>query len=531
MLEALTDNIAVDAGKCTACGICVETCPMDNLRLNLSPCRQACPLGVNAQGYVRLIARGEEREAVKLLRETLPFPGILARVCSQPCESACHHNSVGSPPVAIRALKRYLADLCAGDEYLPACASSTGKSVAVLGAGPAGMLAAHDLRARGHRVVMFEAGTEPGGMLRWAIPEFRLPSAVLEREIGLLGLMGVEFQCGAAVDGAGLDRLKKQFQAVLIATGCGKPRELSLDGGGAAGVYYALPFLRAVRGGIAPAVGKRVVVIGGGNAAVDAAQTALRCGAREVSMVCLESEAEMPAFAWAMEGARAEGVGVMNSWGPLRFLSDRGRLAGVEFSHCSQVFDADGRFAPCFDSCRLMTLEADTVIVAAGQAADPAGAEEFGIAGEGGVAFDPLTLETRDAMVFAAGDLVSGPSSVVHAMASGRRAAESVHRLLAGEPMRYGRGYPGPVETQFDIDVPVPVLTARAPVPERPLAGRDGFDEVEMALDVETARLESRRCFSCGRPWGRYRTCWFCLPCEIECPHKALTVEIPYLLR
>ena len=181
MLEALTDNIAVDAGKCTACGICVETCPMDNLRLNLSPCRQACPLGVNAQGYAQLIARGEEGEAVKLLRETLPFPGILGRVCSQPCESACHHNSVGSPPVAIRALKRYLADLCAGDEYHTPCAPPTGARVAVIGAGPAGLIAAHDLRARGHSVVVFDTEAEPGGMLRWAIPEFRLPLAVLEQ--------------------------------------------------------------------------------------------------------------------------------------------------------------------------------------------------------------------------------------------------------------------------------------------------------------------------------------------------------------
>jgi NADPH-dependent glutamate synthase beta subunit-like oxidoreductase len=219
LLESLSDNIVVDKDKCTTCGICVETCILDNLRMKLSPCRQACPLAVNCQGYVQLTARGEESKALELLRETLPFPGILGRICSQPCEESCHREKVDGEAVAIRGLKRYLADQYVEREIeLPQIETDTGHTVAVIGSGPAGLLAAHDLRIRGHAVIVFEAEAAPGGMLRWAIPEFRLPLEILEKELGLLQGMGVNFQYGIALGkNKTLEDLKNDFEAIIIA--------------------------------------------------------------------------------------------------------------------------------------------------------------------------------------------------------------------------------------------------------------------------------------------------------------------------
>lgn len=532
MLRALTDNIVVDKERCVACGICVERCPMDNLRLNLSPCRQGCPLGVNAQGYVQLVARGEEEKALALVREELPFPGILGRICSQPCESKCHHNQVKSSPISIRAIKRYLADRYAHLKPAPPeCVNDTGKKIAVIGAGPAGLMAAYELRLRGHGAVVFDANKSPGGMLRTAIPEFRLPVEVLERELSLLSDMGVRFLLDHAVGRDVLcDEIIHEYDAVLLATGCPRPKYLGIEGEDLVGVRHALDFLREIRAGKASEPGARVAVIGGGNAAVDAAQSALRLGAREVKMICLEGEEGMPAFPRALEEAREECVGILNSWGPVRFLGEGGRIKGIEFHRCRQLYDEQGRFRPLLDSCEAMTLDVDCAIIAAGQERDDSLLKGFGISGATG-SFDPLTMETSRKNIFLAGDCAGGPSTVVDAMASGRRAAESIHRFVCGEDMRYGRAYRGPVETEFEIDTGGFIDTTRADVPRRSCTDAPDFGEIEGALSTEAARREAARCFSCGRPFGKYRNCWFCLPCEIECPHEALHVEIPYLLR
>jgi NADPH-dependent glutamate synthase beta subunit-like oxidoreductase len=533
MLESLSDNIVIDKAKCTACGICVDKCILDNLRLNLSPCRQACPLGVNCQGYVQLIARGEEDKAMELLRETLPFPGILGRICSQPCEDSCYRRQTDGEAVAVRALKRYLADCFKdGQVAMPPIGADTGHKVAVVGSGPAGMLAAFDLRTRGHQVTIFEADEAPGGMLRWAIPDFRMPLAVLEQELDLLRRMGVDFRCGVALGkDQSLEELKQTYQAVVIAVGCPEYTRLNTEDEDLPGIYYGLAFLREVRAGNLPAVGARVVVIGGGNVAVDAAQTALRLGAADVAMVCLESDEEVPAFRTALNGALAEGIKLECSWGSVKFLSSGGKLEGVSFQRCLKVFDECGQFQPIFDACELKDLQADTVIVAIGQQRNTALLTQIGLTDEMITRVDPLTLQTADERIFIAGDVVSGPSSVVDAMAKGRRAAESVHRYLQGEHMHYGRRYAGPVETEFDIEADENKTVARARIPERLCAGKGDFNEIEEAFDARTARQEAGRCHSCGTPFGKYRTCWFCLPCEVECPNDALYVEIPYLLR
>jgi len=531
LLESLTDNIVIDKDKCTFCGICVDRCVLDNLRMKLAPCRQACPLGVNCHGYVQTLARGEAEKGIELLRETLPFPGILGRICSQPCEDQCHRKKMEGEAVSIRALKRYLSDL-ETDIPLPDMHPDSGKKAAVIGSGPAGMMAAYDLRVKGHGVTVFDSEKAPGGMLRWAIPEFRLPKDILEKEIGLLTRMGVQFQCGVTVGrDQSLDEIKDDFDALVIATGCPKPGRLGIAGENSSDIHHGLPFLRQVRNGSPAEIGKTVVVIGGGNVAVDAAQTALRLGAESVTMVTLESDQDLPAFPWAVESALAEGVKLECAWGNPTFHFEDGKLTGMDFQKCLQVFDACGCFMPSYDECQLNTLKADTVIVAIGQSPDPAPFEKTGIVSEGVFTADELTLQSPDEKIFLAGDAVSGPSSVVEAMAKGRRAAESVHRYLTGEHLRYGRQYPGPVETEFDIDMDRGSQDRRMEMPVRRCSGQSDFQEIEQGIDEASARKEAERCYSCGQPFGKYRTCWFCLPCEVDCPHEALWVEVPYLLR
>jgi len=533
LLESLSDNIVVDKDKCTTCGICIETCILDNLRMELSPCRQACPLAVNCQGYVQLTARGEESKALELLRETLPFPGILGRICSQPCEESCHRKQVDGEAVAIRGLKRYLADqFMAREIELPQMETDTGRTAAVIGSGPAGLLAAHDLRIRGHGVTVFEAEAAPGGMLRWAIPEFRLPLEILDKELALLHAMGVNFQCGISLGkNKTIEDLKKEFDAIIIATGCPDYGKLNTEGENLPGIYHGLPFLHDVRAGRTPRVGKKVVVIGGGNVGVDSAQTALRLGAVDVTLVCLESQDEIPAYQNALDSATAEGIKLECSWGPVRFDSAQGELKSVEFQQCLKVFDDCGNFSPIFDTCQLMTLAADTVIVAIGQIQDPKLFAKIGLSQKEMSQIDPLTLQTSDEMIFLAGDVFGGPSSVVEAMAGGRRAAESAHRLLKGEHLRYGRSYPGPVETDFEIDTRRGTKSKRVKTQEHRCLGKGDYAEIEKPFDKQAARTEAKRCYSCGQPFGKFRTCWFCLPCEVECPHEAIYVEIPYLLR
>ena len=269
-----------------------------------------------------------------------------------------------------------------------------------------------------------------------------------------------------------------------------------------------------------------MVVLGGGNAAVDAAQTALRLGAGSVRIVSLEAREELPAFEHEVLQAVSEGVVLDCSWGPVRITGQGGKASGIELTRCVAVFDDQGCFSPCFDDTVRRALPCDHVITAIGQAGDT-----LNNAARDLKAADPLTLQTAREKVFLAGDCVSGPSSVVRAMASGRRAAESVDRLLNGDSLTYNRDYAGPVVTDFEIDTSGAVDRARVCPSVHRFEGGGDFNELEETLTPEKARSEAERCYSCGTPFGRYRTCWFCLPCEVSCPVEALWVEIPYLLR
>ena len=528
-------NIFIKRDKCYVCGICIERCIMDNLRMYLAPCRQACPIHMNCQGYVRLIAQGKEEEAAKEMRKDLPFSGIIGRVCHHPCEEKCERRKEDNQPVHIRALKRYLADSRPDIGFEPGpLAKETGKRVAIVGSGPAGLMAAHELAAKGHAVTVFDSAPEPGGLLRFGIPAFRLPGEETAKAVGMLERMKVVFQTGRTL-GRELDieKLEREWDALLLATGGGSALHLGVAGEGLPGVFQGLDLLRRVREGRAPKIGRSVLVIGGGNTAVDAALTCRKFGAAEVSLVCLEERGKMPAFPAEIEEALEEGVKIQDCWGPRRFIRNGNGTLTVDLSRCLSVFDERGRFCPELEEACSHSPSAETIVVAIGQKPECATLpKEMQCADRSGPIADPLTLQTGRPKIFAAGDLVSGPKSVIEAMAQGREAAVSIDRFLSGETLRWGRAYwDGTCITEFSIDRSGAVVRPRAVLPRLPVDRRDIRTEVEKPLDSKAAREEAERCLNCGRPGEFNQTCWYCLPCEIECPVEALEVRIPYLVR
>lgn len=530
---ATLGNIQIDKEKCSACGICVDTCILDNLILMVSPCRQACPLNLNCQGYVHHIALGNFEEALKEIYQKLPFVGIIGRICSQECEMNCRRKEKDGQAVAIRKLKRFLADKVFTPELDISIAEDKGKRVAIVGSGPTGMMAAFDLRKKGYGVTIFEALPKFGGMLSSVIPESRLPLEILEREFHILLDMGVEVKLSTPVgQKVGLGELCRDFDAVFLATGVHVGLRLNIPGEDAKGVWQALDFLKRCRGKVPIHLGDEVVVIGGGNTAVNAAQTAKRLGSKLVRIVCLETLADMPAFPWEIEDALEEGIFLHNSWGPAEMFIQDGGVVEVKFRRCTQVFDNDGQFFPCFDDEETRVFPVTTVIVAVGQVPELSYFQgEVGLA-DGHVKVNPVTLQTDNHKVFAGGDMVPGKKSVVDAMACGRKAALSIDRFLQDEGLEWGRqDFDNSHELEFEVDFSLGSEDERVVDKKLPMKERGSFKEMEIGLTTEEAVREAKRCIKCGGPYARNDTCWFCLPCEVECPYEALTVEIPYLTR
>jgi NADPH-dependent glutamate synthase beta subunit-like oxidoreductase len=528
-------NIKVDPDLCYACGLCVERCIMDNLRLSIGPCRTACPLHMNCQGYIRLLAQGREVEAAEEMRRETPFGAILGRVCSHPCEAECERGQVDDP-VHIRALKRYLADQHPEIAFRPPLpAPETGLSAAIIGSGPAGLTAAYHLRAQGHQVFVYEAEPEPGGLLRTGIPSFRLPPSVVDRSVDLLAKMGVDFVTGTKV-GQDLDwpELEKRHQAVLLAAGAGPSLDLKLPGQDLDQVVDALTLLKGSKQGHVAEPDPSVVVVGGGNTAVDAALTCRLMGAGQVKLVALEALGRMPAHDLEIKEALEAGVEVLGGLGPIAIRQAEKGLVQIEFSECLSLHDQAGRFAPVLGNDCALALQAQKVVLAAGQKQQGKGWPQGLLDQRTNLPLiDPLTKQASSlSLYFACGDMETGPSSVVEAMASAKEAAVSVDRYLKGDGLGWGRDFwKGGLIRDYRAD------HARAKGGQRKVLDRLGPDqrrldlEVESTLDASAAAREAERCLSCGRSFEANRTCWYCLPCEIECPVKALQVRMPYLVR
>ena len=459
-----------------------------------APCRVACPAGLSIDDFLYLIAQNKYKEALELVRISYPFSGILGRVCTHPCEKVCERGQVDEP-VSIRAAHRFLADheLLSGRIKSTPVDISREQKIGIIGSGPAGLACAYDLIRRGFPVTVFEAAPKTGGMMRYGIPEYRLPRNILDNEISAVRELGVEIKTDSPVKS--VDELFDQgYKAIFIAAGCWTSLKLNVPGEDVQGVIPAVSFLKKTNSGENVELGNRVVVIGGGSAAVDAARTSLRLGAGEVTLLYRRSQAEMPAQDLEIEQAKEEGVVIHDSCGVSKILSSNGKVSAVETG--VSVFDTEGRYSlECGDG-QTTTIEAETVIVAIGQKPETGLFPELEKTPSGMIKVDEETLETSVKGVFAGGDVVTGPSDVVTATASGKEAAISIGLLLSDRDMRDGRP---PVFTAVE-DIPKEGLlkSARQVEPVLEPEKRMNFDEVELGFNEQQVTDEAKRCLHCS---------------------------------
>jgi NADPH-dependent glutamate synthase beta subunit-like oxidoreductase/ferredoxin len=502
------------------------------------PCRAACPVGTNAGGYVSLIALGRFEDAYALARAPNPFASVCGRICAHPCEAACRRGALDAP-IHIRALKRSVAErhgVESGRPFeeiarvveRPRPRVERGGRVAIVGAGPAGLACAHDLALMGHQAVVFDAATVPGGMMRLGIPEYRLPRVLLDREIDFIRWLGVELRLGTPIGGdVTFASLTRDFDAVFLAPGCRKGRPLRVPGADLPGVLTAIDLLVSVNLGLPVELGRRVVVIGGGNVAYDAARSTRRFGGtsqpdeaahnlavdaavvassvlgREVTMVALESREEMPADPIEIAEGTEEGVRLLNRRGTKEIVGEGGRVVALRTLDVSRVFDATGRFAPELVPGTEKDVPCDTVVVAVGQMADLSFlGDDHGLktTPQSFIAVDAQTLATSRPGVFAGGDIAFGPRIVIQAVADGRRAAKSIDTHLTGRrdaPARHRLrvfstfGYDHPF-ARGDYETRPSVPLSALPVERRTQAA-----EVERVLGDDEARAEGSRCLHC----------------------------------
>lgn len=466
------------------------------------PCAMRCPAHTDVQGYLKQIALGNDREAVRLIKEKIPIPASVGRVCPHPCESDCRRALV-EQPLSIAYLKAFTADrdLESADPYRPTPAPDTGKRTAVIGGGPAGLSAAYYLRLAGHAVTVYDAMPEMGGMLRYGIPEYRLPKAVLAREIAAIQELGVRMENGVKIGrDLTLEALRSQNDAVLVAVGAWRSSSIGCPGEELEGVLGGIDFLRQVNLGQRPDIGARVVVVGGGNTAMDACRTAVRCGAQEVYVVYRRTRAEAPAEDLEIEEALEEGVTFRFLTNPVEILGENGRVKAVKLQLMELGEpDASGRRKPVPVEGAFETLEADTVIAAIGQKCDPAGLEALALSGKGTVTADEENCLTNLEGVFAAGDATNrGASIAIEAIAEGDRAAAAMNAYLQGEPMCFREPYYSQRQVTAEMLADRPKKARAVMSVKDPQARRHTFEAVIDGFTEEQARAEAGRCLECG---------------------------------
>jgi formate dehydrogenase beta subunit len=520
-----SDLPLVDSG-CRFCGACAEVCPtgaiMDkeeyakgkSRKEAIVPCRYTCPAEIDVPRYLRFIREKDYSAATAVIREKVPFPKVLGYVCDHPCENVCRRGEINQP-ISIRDLKRYAAEHDTErlweKELQPR--ESTDKRIAVIGSGPAGLSAAYYLRNQGHAVTVFESMTSPGGMMRYGIPEYRLPREILREEIGEIEKRGVEIRTNTRIES--IDRLFEDgYDAVLVGIGAQKGEKLSIPGADSQSVFIGLDFLKSVNEGKEVEIGDRVVVLGGGNVAFDCARVARRIGADDVSIACLECREDIPASREEIDQGEEEGVSVYPSKTFTRILSDHGQTKGVEFLDVESFsFDEEMNLEIEVIEDSYQVIEADTVIFAVGQCPDIPDAFRLDKTERNLIELDSYTLETNREGVFAVGDAATGTSSVIQAIASGRKAAVVIDRFLEGDgrideklaPVSEPQKSFGPAEDFANMARREETCV----LPEQRLLS---FCEVVNDMDDEAAEYESNRCLQCDsrltiRPvkfWGNY---------------------------
>ncbi len=468
-------------------------------KVGQTPCSIDCPAGTDVPAYLSKFREGDLNGAARILLDANPIPAVTGRVCPQLCNERCNRGDYDGA-VSVRDIERFIGDyiLEHSGELLDVSAPATGRRVAVVGSGPAGLSAAFFLRRSGHEVVVFDRMEEAGGMLAYSIPAFRLPLEKVRRVVDGFKRMGIAFRLGTEVGkDVTLRELRKQFHAVFLATGAWVSPALGLQEEGL--TTQGLEFLNRAKRGINEVSGRKVMVIGGGNVAVDVAVTALRQGAGEVTLACLESLEEMPALKHEIEKAIEEGAKLMPSWGPSRILAAGESVKGMELVRCTAVLDTQGTFAPTFDNATTREIKTDHVIMAVGQRPD------FSFIGKvigmklarGLLSVDPESHETTVPGVFGGGELTSGPATVVQAVAAGRKAAFAINRFLdkserkKEENTSRGRGLLTFNGAHLNPTRPVPG-------PVRSVRERNLHEEDCAGVNSDEAMLEANRCFNCG---------------------------------
>jgi len=539
----------IDTEKCTACGECAKVCPIDvpNLfdeglrdrqaafklypqampsafaidKTGTAPCKATCPAHISVQGYVALVAQGKPREALKLIKEENPLPAICGRVCHHPCESVCTRGDMDEP-VAIDFIKRYVADLDLNSEtrYAPEVKEKKEEKVTVIGSGPAGLSCAYYLAIKGYQTTIYEKLPVAGGMLALGIPEYRLPRDILQAEIQVIKDMGVEIRTGVEI---GKDFTVEQLReegnkAIFLAIGAHECKALGIEGEGLEGVYPGVDFLREVNLGRKINLGDRVAVIGGGNVAMDSVRTALRTGSKEAFVIYRRSFEEMPANEEEIEECKEEGIQIHTLANPTRIMGEGGKVTSIE---CIKMTlgepDDSGRRRPIPVEGSEFIIEVDAVIPAIGQESDWAclGPEcACTLSDWGTMNVDPLTLQTDDQDIFAGGDAVTGPRTVIEAIEAGKQAAISIDRFIMGEDLKEDREHEWAPVQDVNTEGHDPIPRAQMPrlEPEKRL---DSFDEVQLGFSEEQAVAEAKRCLACG-------ICSECYQCVEACLAEAV---------
>jgi len=520
------------------------SCAFKNKR-RLPPCRTACPADVNVQGYIALLQQGKFEESVELIRKSMPFPAICGRVCFSPCQDACSRKNIDQP-VGIRYLKQFAADIEREQGRIKPdpIPKTHSEKVVIVGAGPAGLSAAYELAKLGYPVTVFERMPEPGGMMRYGIPDYRLQKYVVTNEIAYIQDLGVEIKTGVEFGkDVQLDTLRNEgYTAIFIANGAQLSRKLRIPGEDLEGVFHAIEFLRHVSLRKTVDVGEKVAVIGGGNSAIDAACTSLRLGAKEVTILYRRSRNEMPALPHEIEAAKEEGIKFNFLVAPTQIIGEEGRVKIIE---CLKMElgepDASGRRRPVPIQGSEHTYEVDTVIPAIGQLPETSCLPSILLDERAhAISVDPLTLETSIPGVFAGGDIVTGPASIIEAIGAGKRAAVSIDRYLNGKNLRTGR------EEEIEETTWVKDWEKITKKPERYTAphidiGRQkvSFEEADelLAKTKEVAMFEARRCLECGpcteclgsdglceadKAVVDETLCTGCNVCAVVCPYGAI---------